>query len=139
MPQSKQPNMTATKPTEPAADRPANNKALLISFLAMIVVGLGNKIFNVLQFIPMYNYPLFINLLTTFVYIPTSYAYIWPMIAWGTLISEESQRIPKYKFAVMGLLDSIAGIMQTLATNYIENGSLVILLTQAAIPVKLHD
>ena len=35
-----------------------------------------------------------------------------------------------------GLLDSIAGIMQSLAVNFLENGSLIILLMQSAIPVS---
>ena len=54
-----------------------------------------------------------------------SFAYIVPMLKWGTLISAESTRIPQYKWAVMGFLDSVAGIMQSLAVNYIANGSLV--------------
>ena len=40
-------------------------KMLVISFIAMIFVGLGNKIFQKLETIPMYNYPNFLNLLTT--------------------------------------------------------------------------
>ena len=88
----------------------------VISFLLMIVIGLGNKIFQVqgarrmrkpelhfawgvagwrelwrvgetknragqvLEFIPMYNYVLFVNLLTTFAYLPTSFAYIYFMV-----------------------------------------------------------
>jgi hypothetical protein len=55
----------------------------------MVVIGLGNKIFQVLQFIPMYNYPLFNNLLTSFIYLPTSFAYIIPMIKYGTAITKE--------------------------------------------------
>ena len=54
-----------------------------------------------------------------------SFAYIVPMLKWGTLISYESTQIPQYKWAIMGFLDSIAGIMQSLAVNYIANGSLV--------------
>lgn len=33
----------------------------------------------VLQYTPMINYPLFVNLLTTFAYLPTSLLYIIPM------------------------------------------------------------
>lgn len=47
-----------------------------------------------------------------------------------------AQQIPKKQFAVMGLLDSIAGIMQSLSVNYLVNGSLIILLMQSAIPVR---
>lgn len=124
---------TDTEPVAPVA----NSKALIISFVAMLIVGLGNKIFQVLQVIPLHNYPLFTNMLTTFIYIPASFAYIWPMIAYGTAISKESQQIPKWNFAVMGLLDSIAGIMQVLAVTYINNGSLVVLLSQSAIPISM--
>lgn len=109
----------------------------VISFCLMLVIGLGNKIFQVLQFQPMYNYPLFVNMLTTFIYIPASFAYIIPMIYWGEQITPEAQKIPKMKFAVMGLLDSIAGIMQSLAVNYIADGTLVVLLSQAAIPISM--
>ena len=41
-------------------------------------VGLMNKIFNKLMTIPMYNYPNFLNLMTSFVYIPVCFAYIIP-------------------------------------------------------------
>ena len=87
--------------TPAAAAAPTNSKtkSLVISFVLMVVIGLGNKIFQVraaptaspvschvygmlvpvsgiqvLEFIPMNNYPLFINLLTTLVYIPARYA-----------------------------------------------------------------
>lgn len=126
----------AAEPLVPAEDAKSDTK-LLIAFLAMVVIGLGNKIFQVLMFQPMYNYALFANLLTTFVYIPASFAYIFPMIKLGSLITKEQQQIPKYKFAIMGLLDSMAGIMQALAVNYINNGSLVILLSQSAIPASM--
>ncbi|CEG42496.1 UAA transporter [Plasmopara halstedii] len=109
---------------------------LLVSFVAMVFVGLGNKIFQKLQTIPMHNYPAFLNLLTTFVYIPISFAYILPMIKYGSAITWEQQNIPKSKFAVMGGLDSIAGILQVFAATYLS-GSLIILLGQAAIPISM--
>lgn len=84
-----------------------------------------------------YNYPLFANLLTTFVYIPTSFLYIFLMIRHGSLITAEALAVPKYKFFIMGCLDSTAGIMQTLAVDYLNNGGLVILLSQAAIPMSM--
>lgn len=31
------------------------------------------------------------------------------MIAWGNQITKEQREIPLYKFAIMGVLDSIAG------------------------------
>ncbi|KAG2831014.1 hypothetical protein PC129_g11391 [Phytophthora cactorum] len=109
---------------------------LLVSFVAMVFVGLGNKIFQKLQTIPMHNYPTFLNLLTTFVYIPISFAYILPMIQYGSAITWDQRSIPKRKFAVMGGLDSIAGILQVFAATYL-GGSLIILLGQAAIPISM--
>ncbi|KAH9113386.1 hypothetical protein LEN26_011531 [Aphanomyces euteiches] len=113
-----------------------NDRRLPLVFLALIVIGLGNKIFQKLQTIPMHNYPNFINLLSTFVYIPLSFAYIIPMIKYGKAITMDQQNIPKRKFAIMGALDSVAGILQVFAATYL-GGSLLILLGQAAIPVSM--
>ena len=77
----------------------------------MIFVGLGNKIFQKLETIPMYNYPNFLNLLTTGMYIPVSFAYVIPAIKAGW-IGEDQFAVPKRDFAVMGFLDCLAGIMQ---------------------------
>ncbi|CAI5742314.1 unnamed protein product [Hyaloperonospora brassicae] len=84
----------------------------------------------------MHNYPTFLNLLSTFIYIPISFAYILPMIKYGSAITWDQRSIPKQKFAVMGGLDSIAGILQVFAATYL-GGSLIILLGQAAIPMTM--
>lgn len=101
---------------------------LLFSFIAMIFIGLGNKIFQKLQTIPMYNYPNFLNLWTTFVYIPASFVYIIPMARAGK-ISDEQLNMNKRPFLVMGGLDALAGIMQVFAATYLP-GALIILLLQ---------
>ena len=77
----------------------------------------------------MYNYPNFLNLFTTFMYIPFSFAYIIPMLRYGNSITPEQTSIPKRVFAVMGALDGLSGIMQIFASTYL-GGSLIILLTQ---------
>jgi len=59
------------------------------------------------------------------------------MIIWGSAITKEQRQIPWYKFAVMGVLDGIAGLMQSFAVNYIPSGSLIVLLTQSAIPISM--
>jgi len=78
-----------------------------------------------------------LSLYVTFIYVPLSFAYILPVMKWGTAITKEQRAIPWYKFGVMGALDGIAGVMQTFAVNYIPSGSLIILLTQAAIPISM--
>jgi hypothetical protein len=42
--------------------------------------ALHRRVCQVLMMQPMYNYPLFVNLLTTFAYLPTSFAYIYFMV-----------------------------------------------------------
>lgn len=112
-----------------------NTKMLIISFVLMVFVGLGNKVFQKLMTIPMHNYPNFLNLMTTFVYIPVSFAYIIPMIKRG-VIDEEQVNMSKKPFFVMGALDAVAGIMQVFAATYLD-GPLLILLSQAAIPMSM--
>jgi len=126
----------AKPPVDPAKEK-RKSTLLLISFLAMVVIGLGNKIFQKLQTLPMYNYAYFLSIYVTFIYIPLSFAYIWPMMKWGSQITAEQRAIPIYKFFIMGLLDGIAGVMQSFSVNYIPNGALIILLTQSAIPISM--
>eukprot|EP00163_Fabomonas_tropica_P008843 TRINITY_DN18603_c0_g1_i1.p1 TRINITY_DN18603_c0_g1~~TRINITY_DN18603_c0_g1_i1.p1 ORF type:complete len:461 (+),score=125.04 TRINITY_DN18603_c0_g1_i1:349-1731(+) len=134
--------MTIAKEGEdaPVAEKEESSmkrNGLAISFAAMVFVGLGNKLFQKFETKPMRNYPYWLNLWTTFIYIPCSFAYIIPMIIWGSQITAEQRAVPQRKFAVMGCLDAAAGIMQSFATNYIDNGSLLILLQQAAIPMSM--
>merc|ERR1711865_568214 len=112
-------------------------RGLLVAFLAMVVVGLGNKVFQKLQTRPMYNYPFLQSLLSTFVYIPLSFAYIIPMIRYGSAITPEQRQIKQWDFFVMGALDGIAGLMQSFCSTYIVSGSLLILLQQSAIPISM--
>ena len=112
-----------------------DSRQLFIFFGLMVFVGLGNKIFQKLMTIPMHNYPNFLNLLTTALYVPVCFAYIIPMAKKG-VIPQEQLDLPKKPFAVMGGLDAIAGIMQVFAATYLP-GPLLILLSQAAIPISM--
>jgi len=108
----------AQKETGEREEKEANR--LLISFVLMLVIGSGNKIFQKLQTVPMYNYPNFLNLLTTFVYMPLSFAYIIPVAKYGLMngsISQEQLDLPKKPFIIMGGLDSLAGVMQIFAAT----------------------
>jgi hypothetical protein len=111
-------------------------QSLALAFVLMVFVGLGNKIFQKLQTLPMHNYANSLNLMTTFFYIPVSFAYVLPMIKWGTWITPEQRAVPTKDFAVMGFLDCLAGIMQIFAATYLD-GTLLILLSQSAIPISM--
>eukprot|EP00981_Chlorochromonas_danica_P006664 scaffold1447_cov165-Ochromonas_danica.AAC.10 len=110
---------------------------LVIAFVLMLIFQLGNRIFGRLQTYPMHNYPLFLNIVMVAVYIPVCYMYIIPAMIWTNNITKEQTEIPKYKFAVMGAYDSLAGIMQTFAINYISNASMIVLVQQSAIPISM--
>lgn len=104
-----EPLLPTSTPEDPELKAKQKQRMLLLSFLALVVVGLGNKIFQKLQTYPMYNYPYFLSLYVTFIYVPLSFAYIIPVIIWGSAITKEQRAIPWYKFGVMGALDGIAG------------------------------
>jgi hypothetical protein len=134
----------ASKP-QSARDSAAGARILVIAFASMLVVGVGNRVFSVLQYTPMANYALFINLLVTFAYIPTSLLYVLPLVygvpggvlpakGWGCM---SAKPIPQKAWAIMGFLDSVAGVMQAIAIDKIANGSLVVLLLQSAIPLSM--
>lgn len=122
---------------------------------------------QVLKFVPMHNYPLFVNVMITFVYVlircascpvcmpiplltslisfavcvfhfPASFAYVLPTLKWNRAqIHDDALRVPHYKWALMGLLDSVAGIVQALGVNYLANGSLSTLLAQFTVPASM--
>ena len=116
-------------------DSDEKKKMLALAFVSMVFVGLMNKVFNKLMTIPMYNYPNFLNLLTSFVYVPVCFSYIIPMVRNGG-IPKEQLEVPKSTFAIMGALDACAGIMQIFGATYLP-GPLLILLLQAAIPMSM--
>ena len=114
-----------------------NGSLLVVAFLVMLVFQLGNRIFGKLQTYPMYNYPMFMNLMSAFIYVPLCFMYIIPMLKYPEVITKEQRDIPKYKFAIMGSYDSLAGIMQVFAVNFISNASLIVLVQQSAIPISM--
>ncbi len=114
-----------------------DSRRLGLAFVVMVIVGTGNRIFMKLQTYPMYDYPLFLNVLTTIVYVPACFIYIIPMLLCGQAITPEQRAFPMYKFAIMGFLDGISSILSIFSVNYIVNAGSIILLQQAAIPVSM--
>ena len=53
------------------------------------------------------------------------------------IITPEQLEIPKYKFAIMGSLDSLASIMAMFSVNFISNASIIVLIQQSAIPISM--
>lgn len=126
-----------TNATTSPENEDSSSSQLLTAFLLMLVFQLMNRLYGKLQTYPMRNYPLFSNLLSCAIYIPICYMYIIPALMYTNYITKEQQDIPKYKFAVMGGYDSLSGIMQVFAINYISNASLIVLVQQSAIPISM--
>lgn len=121
-----------------ASTPPDSGTTLIVAFCLMLLFQLGNRIFGRLETFPMHNYPLFMNMLSTAIYVPICFAYIIPVIKFGNgAITKEQMEIPKYKFAVMGAYDSLAGIMQTFSVTYISSSSIIVLVQQSAIPISM--
>ncbi len=132
-------------------DEKKKSKLLVLSFVAMVFIGLGNKVMQKVQTEPMKNYPYFLNMCTTFIFVSVSFVYIIPMIMLGKL-SEGRKEVPQFKvinvfafamgsilikiseqFLVMGFLDGFASTLQTFAVTKIASGSLLILLSQVSL------
>lgn len=126
-----------SKPQVSDDDDNGKGNILIISFFLMLFFALGNRIFGRLQVYPMHNYPLFINLIQVVVYVPVCFAYIIPMVLFTNSISKEQRDIPKYKFAIMGCYDSLAGLLSVFAVNYITSSSTIVLVQQSAIPISM--
>jgi hypothetical protein len=53
------------------------------------------------------------------------------------VITPEARAIPQYVWLIMGLFDSLAGVMQSLALAKLTSGALITLLLQSAIPTSM--
>ena len=109
------------------------------TFALFVISSLGNRLFQKLQTIPMYNYPITVNIVSTAVYVPVCFAYIIPasLCLNPSPITAEEQAIPKSVFAVMGASDCLS-VMLVLAVNHVPNAvATLVLLQQAAIPISM--
>jgi hypothetical protein len=75
----------------------------LLIFLFLLLFGLGNRVFNKIQTIPMNNYPLFLSIYTTFIYIPACFLYIIPVLYCTSWIPKGNKN--KEKFMVYGIFN----------------------------------
>lgn len=124
-------------PAPSPEDRLAARRRQYATLGLLVVVGCANKVLGKIVTLPMANYPNALNLLTTAVYVPLSYAYIVPIArARPKWITPAHRRLPCAPFATMGALDAVAGTAQVFATTFLP-GALVVLLLQFAIPVSM--
>lgn len=116
-----------------------NDWKLILSFICLVISGSANVVMTKLQAIPMFNYPIFLNLWINIMYIPICFAYILPVSRFGWFrdaIPLEHTKMSKKPFVIMGALDCFAYSMQIFASVYLP-GPLLVLLPQAAIPISM--
>eukprot|EP00698_Gefionella_okellyi_P011877 TRINITY_DN3161_c0_g1_i1.p1 TRINITY_DN3161_c0_g1~~TRINITY_DN3161_c0_g1_i1.p1 ORF type:complete len:599 (+),score=60.86 TRINITY_DN3161_c0_g1_i1:41-1837(+) len=109
-------------------------KAFLLVFV--IIIGAVNRItFKIMQYSTS-NYSYFISQWTTFVYIPVNFAVIFFKLVFTNHITKDQMQFPKYKFAVMGALDSLQGLLIVVGGSKVP-GVMQNLLMQGVVPVTM--
>ena len=115
-----------------------SNKQFLLGFYSVCLLfsAVGNSIFAKKMTNHMLNYPYFLSQWTTFVYLPIFGSVVLYEFYFTDWITEEQTKFPKYKFFVMGALDSVAGIFSLFGGVY-TSGNTQGLLFQAVVPVTM--
>eukprot|EP01137_Pigoraptor_chileana_P008059 Opistho-2@54385 len=104
--------------------------------VAVVLIGTTNRVtFKIMQYASI-NYSYFDSQFTTFMYIPISFIVIWIKIRFTNDITPEQRSFPQYKFAIMGFLDSMAGLLSVVGGRQVP-GMMQNLLTQGVVPVTM--
>eukprot|EP01103_Thecamoeba_quadrilineata_P016233 TRINITY_DN536_c0_g1_i1.p1 TRINITY_DN536_c0_g1~~TRINITY_DN536_c0_g1_i1.p1 ORF type:complete len:512 (-),score=34.41 TRINITY_DN536_c0_g1_i1:663-2198(-) len=112
------------------------NLVLLVYMLLLIFSGTTNRVtFKLMQY-SLINYSYFVSQFTTFVFIPINFTVIFAKQAFTNQITPEMTSFPKYKFAVIGLLDSLAGLLLVVGGVQVP-GMMQNLLIQGAVPMTM--
>lgn len=108
----------------------------MIYCVILLCAGVGNSIFFKKMTNHMPNYPYFISLATTVVYVPffaiiCAYYYLYT-----NAITDEMLEIKKIKFFSLGAFDSLAGLLMLFGAVH-TSGSNQALLANAVIPITM--
>lgn len=113
-----------------------NNVLLLIYVIMAIISGTANRVsFRLMQY-AMGNYSYFLSQLTTFAYLPVNFTIILIKLLLTNNITDEMTRFPKWKFIVMGIFDSLSGLLMVVAGVFVP-GIMQNLLIQGVVPVTM--
>jgi len=109
---------------------------LAFYLVAVILIGTGNRVsFKIMQYATI-NYGYFISQVTTFIFIPINFIVIGLLLVFTDKITPEMRTFPQYKFAVMGLLDALQGLLIVVGGLYVP-GIMQNLLLQGCVPVTM--
>lgn len=88
-----------------AASSP-NTKVIIACSAVTIALAVANRVFYKLALVPMNDYPFFLAQITTFGYV-VIYFSILQMRRKAGIVTDEMLKIPKLRFAVIGLLEAL--------------------------------
>lgn len=112
------------------------NATLAMYLLLVVVVGTANRVtFKIMQYATI-NYAYFDGQATTLIYIPINFAIIFFKMYFTKSITPEMRKFPMYKFAIMGFLDSLQGLLIVVGGVHVP-GIMQSLLLQGAVPVTM--
>lgn len=113
-------------------------ETLMLAFcvIMVVVVGTANRVtFKIMQ-LSAANYSYFESQLTTFIYLPVNFGIIAIKLLFTDHITKDDHAFPKWKFLVMGALDSAAGVLIVVGGVQVP-GIMQNLLLQLAVPVTM--
>eukprot|EP00898_Chlorokybus_atmophyticus_P003498 jgi/Chlat1/4149/Chrsp27S04259 len=106
--------ISTTKPTPNDKPTPTPSSPLTLSLWLLAVVSLGaaNRVsFKLMQYSSL-NYSYFDAQFTTLAYVPVSFFVVWVKLRFfPTHITQEQRAFPKRRFALMGLMDCLQGLL----------------------------
>ncbi|KJE93331.1 hypothetical protein CAOG_04137 [Capsaspora owczarzaki ATCC 30864] len=104
--------------------------------LTVVLIGTTNRVtFKIMQY-GNTNYMYFVSQFTSFIFIPIFFAVILFKRLFTNDITPDQLAFPKYKFAVMGGLDTLQGLFITVGGRNVP-GMMQNLLLQGAVPVTM--
>lgn len=109
---------------------------LFVYCFLLLISSVGNSIYQKRMTNVMPNYSYFLSQFTTVVYLPIFAPIVLYEMKFTEYITDEQLGFPKYKFFIMGMLDSISALFAFLGGVY-TSGSSQTLLYQLVVPVTM--
>lgn len=123
------------KNTQKPRGKPGRVKILVLCVF-LLVCSVGNSVTFKMMVNVMPNYPYFLNLSTVVVYVPIFFGVVFYNRYFTNIITAEMMKTPKLHFALMGGLDSTAGLLALFGGVY-TSGPNQAMLNNGVIPVTL--
>ena len=113
------------------------NTTVLIYLICLLLASVGNSIYFKKMTNSMPNYPYFLSQLTTLVYVPVFFMVVaYEYYTAPEQYTSDVLSFPKYKFLIMGVFDSVAGVMALFGGVH-TSGSTQALMNNAVIPFTM--